>query len=128
MSVQLNHTIVWCRDQQKSAAFMADVLGLPAPTRFGPFHVVAVDNGISLDFHQQDGEIVMQHYAFLISEAEFDEVYGRLGERGLEHWADPGRTRRGEINRHDGGRGMYFKDPDGHLLEVITKPYGSEDR
>jgi catechol 2,3-dioxygenase-like lactoylglutathione lyase family enzyme len=128
VSVQLNHTIVWCRDQQKSSAFLADILGLPAPTRFGPFHVVAVDNGISLDFHQQDGEIVMQHYAFLISEAEFDQVYGRLGERGLEHWADPGRTRRGEINHHDGGRGMYFKDPDGHLLEVITKPYGSEDR
>ena len=128
MSVQLNHTIVWCHDQQKSAAFMAEILGLPAPTRFGPFHVVAVDNGISLDFHQQDGEIVMQHYAFLISEAEFDQVYGRLRERGLEHWADPGRTRRGEINRHDGGRGMYFKDPDGHLLEVITKPYGSDDR
>jgi catechol 2,3-dioxygenase-like lactoylglutathione lyase family enzyme len=128
VSVQLNHTIVWCRDQQKSAAFMAEILGLPAPTRFGPFHVVAVDNGISLDFHQQDGEIAMQHYAFLISEAEFDQVYGRLRERGLEHWADPGRTRRGEINRHDGGRGMYFKDPDGHLLEVITKPYGSEDR
>ena len=125
MSVQLNHTIVWCRDQQKSAAFMAEILGLPAPTRFGPFHVVAVDNGISLDFHQQDGEIVMQHYAFLISEAEFDEVYGRLGERGLEHWADPGRTRRGEINRHDGGRGMYFESPDGHLLEVLTRPYGS---
>ena len=128
MTVELNHTIVWCRDQQKSSTFLADILGLPAPTRFGPFHVVAVDNGISLDFHQQDGEIVMQHYAFLISEAEFDQVYGRLGERGLEHWADPGRARRGEINRHDGGRGMYFKDPDGHLLEVITKPYGSEDR
>ena len=128
MSVQLNHTIVWCRDQQKSAAFMAEILGLPAPTRFGPFHVVAVDNGISLDFHQQDGGIAMQHYAFLISEAEFDQVFGRLRQRGLEHWADPGRTRPGEINRHDGGRGMYFKDPDGHLLEVITKPYGAEDR
>ena len=128
MSVQLNHTIVWCRDQQKSSAFLADILGLPAPTRFGPFHVVAVDNGISLDFHQQDGEITMQHYAFLISEGEFDQVFGRIRDRGLEHWADPGRTRAGQINHHDGGRGMYFKDPDGHLLEVITKPYGSEDR
>lgn len=128
MSVQLNHTIVWCRDQQKSAAFLADILGLPAPTRFGPFHVVAVDNGISLDFHQQDGEIAMQHYAFLISEAEFDQVFGRIRDRGLEHWADPGQNRAGQINHHDGGRGVYFEDPDGHLLEVITKPYGSEDR
>ncbi len=125
MSVQLNHTIIWCRDQQKSASFLADILGLPAPTRFGPFHVVAVDNGISLDFHEQDGEIAMQHYAFLIGEDEFDHVFGRIRDRGLEHWADPGRTRAGEINHHDGGRGMYFKDPDGHLLEVITKPYGS---
>jgi catechol 2,3-dioxygenase-like lactoylglutathione lyase family enzyme len=125
MSVQLNHTIVWCRDQKKSATFLAEILGRPAPTRFGPFLVVQVDNGVSLDFHEVDREIAMQHYAFLISEADFDEIFARIRERGIEHWADPARTQRGEINRNDGGRGVYFSDPDGHLLEIITRPYGS---
>lgn len=125
MSVQLNHTIVWCRDQQKSAAFLADVLGLPPPGRFGPFEVVELGNGVSLDFHERDGDISMQHYAFLISEAEFDDVYGRIRMRQIEHWADPGQKRAGAINHNDGGRGVYFEDPDGHLLEIITRPYGS---
>ena len=125
MSAELNHTIVWCRNQEKSAQFLADMLGRPAPTRFGPFHVVALDNGVSLDFRSAESRVVPQHYAFLISEADFDAVLGRIHERRLEHFADPGRTRPGEINRNDGGRGVYFPDPDGHFLEVITRPYGS---
>jgi catechol 2,3-dioxygenase-like lactoylglutathione lyase family enzyme len=125
MSVRLNHTIVWCSDQQRSATFLSGMLGRPRATRFGPFLVVELDNGVSLDFHDTDGEIAPQHYAFLIDERDFDEILARIRERGLEYWADPGRTRRGEINRHDGGRGVYFQDPDGHLLEVITRPYGS---
>lgn len=125
MSVQLNHTIVWCRDQQRSAAFLADILGLPAPTRFGPFLVAGLSNGVSLDYHEVGGEIAPQHYAFLIGEGGFDEIFARIRERGLEHWADPGRTQPGKINRNDGGRGVYFMDPDGHLLEIITRPYGS---
>jgi catechol 2,3-dioxygenase-like lactoylglutathione lyase family enzyme len=125
MSVQLNHTIVWCRDKQKSATFLAEVLGLPAPTRFGPFFVVALDNAVSLDFHEIDGKIALQHYAFLISEEDFDRVFARIRERKLQHWADPGKHRAGEINHNDSGRGMYFEDLDGHLLEVITRPYGS---
>lgn len=125
MSVQLNHTIVWCRDQQKSASFLADILGRPAPVRFGPFHVVELDNGISLDFHDKSGDIAWQHYAFLIDEAEFDAVFGRIQARGLRYWADPGKTREGEINHRDDGRGVYFEDPDGHFLEVLTRPYGS---
>ncbi len=125
MSVQLNHTIVWCRDKQRSAAFVTDVLGLPPATRFGPFLVVETANGVSLDYHDTDGEIAHQHYAFLISEAEFDQIFGRIRERGLPHWADPGRTRSSQINHGDGGRGVYFEDPNGHLLEIITRPYGS---
>lgn len=125
MSVQLNHTIVWCRDQQKSASFLADILGRPAPVRFGPFHVVELDNGISLDFHDKSGDIAWQHYAFLIDEAAFDAVFGRIRARGLRYWADPGKTREGEINHRDDGRGVYFEDPDGHFLEVLTRPYGS---
>jgi catechol 2,3-dioxygenase-like lactoylglutathione lyase family enzyme len=122
MSVQLNHTIVWCRDQEKAATFLAEILGRPSPTRFGPFHVVALDNGASLDFHAVDGEVSFEHYAFLIGEEDFDDIFGRIRGRGLEFWADPARTRPGEINHHNGGRGVYFQDPDGHLLEILTRP------
>lgn len=124
MSVELNHTIVWCRDKQKSAAFLTEILGLPAPIRFGPFLVVELSNGVSLDFHETDSKIAPQHYAFLLSEDEFDQVFGRIQARRVEHWADPGQHRPGEINRNDGGRGVYFEDLDGHLLEIITRPYG----
>ena len=125
MSVRLNHTIVWCRDKRRSATFLTEVLGLPAPTRFGPFLVVELRNGVSLDFHEVDGKIASQHYAFLVGEKDFDEIFARINERGLGHWADPGKSRAGKINRNDGGRGVYFEDPDGHLLEIITRPYGS---
>jgi catechol 2,3-dioxygenase-like lactoylglutathione lyase family enzyme len=125
MSVQLNHTIVWSSDQKRSSQFLAEMLGRPAPSRFGHFDVVDLDNGVSMDFADADGPIRPQHYAFLISEPEFDAVLGRIHERGLDHWADPMRSRPGEINHHHGGRGVYFPDPDGHFLEVLTQPYGS---
>lgn len=125
MAVQLNHTIVSARDRQASATFLADILGLPAPSRFGPFLTVETSNGVSLDFLAEDGEITPQHYAFLVSEREFDEIFGRIRARDLAYWADPGQSRPGEINHRDGGRGVYFEDPDGHLLEIITRPYGS---
>jgi catechol 2,3-dioxygenase-like lactoylglutathione lyase family enzyme len=125
MSVELNHTIVAARDRHASAAFLAEVLGLAPPTPFGPFMVVETANGVSLDFADTDGDVTSQHYAFLVSEAEFDEILGRIRQRDLPYWADPGRHRQGEINRNDGGRGVYFPDPDDHLLEIITRPYGS---
>jgi catechol 2,3-dioxygenase-like lactoylglutathione lyase family enzyme len=125
VSVRLNHTIVWCRDRKRSARFLSEILGRPAPVRFGPFLVVEVDSGVSLDFHDTDEEVAAQHYAFLVDEDDFDAIFARIRERGLDYWADPGRTRRGEINRNDGGRGVYFLDPDGHVLEIITRPYGS---
>ena len=125
MSVQLNHTIVSCRDQQRSAAFLSEILGLPPPTRFGHFLVVEADNAVSLDFAESSGEIAAQHYAFLVGEDEFDAAFGRIRDRGLTYWADPGKSRPGTINHNDGGRGLYFDDPDGHRLEIITRPYGS---
>jgi catechol 2,3-dioxygenase-like lactoylglutathione lyase family enzyme len=128
MSVQLNHTIVYCRDQRRSAGFLAEIFGRPAPTRFGPFLVVEVDNGVSLDFHEVEGEVASQHYAFLVGENDFDQIFGRVRERGLAYWADPFQENAGQINRNDGGRGVYFEDPDGHLLEIITRPYGSGDQ
>ena len=123
MTVQLNHTIVWCRDKQKSAAFLVDLLGLSKASRFGPMLVVQLENGVSLDFYEQEGEISAQHYAFLVSEEEFDQVFSRIKAQGLQYWADPGRERDGEIYRLHGGRGVYFHDPDRHLLEVMTQPY-----
>ncbi len=129
MGVRLNHTIVYCRDKERSAAFLTDVVGLPAATPFGPFLVVELDNDVSMDFHDVDETVVetiqSQHYAFLISEEQFDAAFARIEERGLEYWADPALRRAGEINRSDGGRGVYFRDLDGHLLEMITRPYGS---
>lgn len=75
-------------------------------------------------FAETQGPIRPQHYAFLISEADFDTVFGRIKDRGLDYWADPRGGRPGEINHNDGGRGVYFRDPDGHYLEMITRPYG----
>jgi catechol 2,3-dioxygenase-like lactoylglutathione lyase family enzyme len=126
MAVQLNHTIIWCRDKARSARFLTEILGLPEPAAFFHFLVVPLENGIALDFAETEKpEISPQHYAFLISEAEFDGVFARVKARGLTYWADPARHRRNEINRNDGGRGFYFEDPDGHSLEVLTRPYGS---
>ena len=127
MAVQLNHTIVWCSDQKRSAAFLTEILGRPAATVFGPFLVVEMDNGVSLDFHEMDDEVVQQHYAFLVGEDDFDEIFGRIVASGIDYWSDPMRSSPGKINHHDGGRGVYFPDPDNHMLEIITRPYGSGD-
>jgi catechol 2,3-dioxygenase-like lactoylglutathione lyase family enzyme len=124
MTVRLNHTIVQCRDKQRSATFLTEILGLPESKQYGPFLVVELDNGASLDFDETDDDVHIQHYAFLIGEDDFDEIFGRIRERRLEYWADPFKSRPGEINHNDGGRGVYFDDPDGHLLEIITRPYG----
>jgi catechol 2,3-dioxygenase-like lactoylglutathione lyase family enzyme len=127
MAPALNHTIVLCRDKKVSAGYLSEILGLPEPQPFGPFLVVDMDNGVSLDFHDHwnpEAEIESQHYAFIVSEEEFDEAFGRIQARGQDYWADPALSRKGEINRNDGGRGCYFRDPDGHLLEIITRPYG----
>ncbi|MEU8322253.1 VOC family protein [Nonomuraea sp. NPDC048881] len=124
MPVQLNHTIVAATDRDATAAFLVDVLGLePAPV-YGPFRVVTLANDVSLDVMQADGEVTPQHYAFLVGEEEFDQIWGRIRSRGLTFWADPGHTRPGVINTHDGGRGLYWSGPDGHNLEIITVPYG----
>ncbi|MGK3993640.1 VOC family protein [Sorangium sp. So ce1024] len=125
MSVQLNHTIVPARDKKTSATFLSEILGLAAPVPFGHFLAVQLDNGVTLDFIDSPNEFQPMHYAFLVSEAEFDEIFGRIRERKLQYWADPRAQRPGEINHNDGGRGVYFPDPDGHFLEIITRPYGS---
>ncbi|HEU5482008.1 MAG TPA: VOC family protein [Sphingomicrobium sp.] len=123
---ELNHTIVWCTDKKRSSDFLADLLGLPPPRPFLHFIVVDLANGVSLDYFQKEGGVAAQHYAFLVSDEEFDAAFGRIQAAGLDYWADPARTQPGQINGHWGGRGVYFADPDNHLMELITKPYGEE--
>lgn len=125
---ELNHTIVWCSDKQRSADFLTTILGLPPARTFFHFLVVDLKNGVSLDYYQKDEPVSPQHYAFLVSDDEFDAGFNQINQQGLTYWADPARTRPGEINHHYGGRGVYFADPDQHLLELITRPYGPEDQ
>ncbi|MEU6303704.1 VOC family protein [Streptomyces chartreusis] len=125
MTVQLNHTIVAARDKKESATFLAGILGLEVSPQYGPFVPVEIPNGVTLDYLDSPGPITPQHYAFLVSEDEFDTIFGRIREAGLAYWADPYHRRPGEINRNDGGRGTYFEDPNGHNLEILTRPYGS---
>ncbi len=124
MPVRLNHTIISAHEKRESATFLAEMLGVAPPTPYGPFLVVQTDNDVSLDFVDDPGSVHPQHYAFLVGEAEFDSILGRIRERGLTHWADPGRRRPGETNMNDGGRGVYWEDPSGYFLEIITRPYG----
>jgi catechol 2,3-dioxygenase-like lactoylglutathione lyase family enzyme len=126
MAIKLNHTIVHSKDKRMSAEFFATVFNRPAPVTFGPFLDVEVDNDVTLAFlDAADMDVQMQHYAFLVSEQEFDQIFSRVKKQGLTYWADPYMTEKGKINTHDGGRGVYFQDPSGHLLEIITRPYGS---
>ncbi len=127
MPIAFNHTIVAARDKRESAEFLAELFGLPSPVPFGHFLTVTLEHGASLDYADvaEGEEIRPQHYAFLVSEDDFDEIYGKIQSRGLQHWADPGARRPGEINTKDGGRGVYFRDPAGHFLEILTRPYGS---
>jgi catechol 2,3-dioxygenase-like lactoylglutathione lyase family enzyme len=125
MSVELNHTIVAAHDKEASARFLADLLGLEVSPQFGPFIPVQIANGVTLDYREEAGSITPQHYAFLVSEDDFEAIFARVRAAGLTYWADPYHRRRDEINHRDGGRGAYFDDPNGHNLEILTRPYGS---
>jgi catechol 2,3-dioxygenase-like lactoylglutathione lyase family enzyme len=128
MPVQLNHTIVEAEDRDLTADFLADILGLAPAGTFGPFRVVELGNDISLDVLQTTGPVHPQHYAFLVNEEEFDQIWDRIQQQRLTFWADPGHQRPGQINTNDGGRGLYWDDPNGHNLEIITQPYGYANR
>lgn len=127
MSISFNHTIVAARDKRESAQFLAELFGLPEPAPVGRFMAVTLEHGATLDYADvPDGEEIRpQHYAFLVSEDDFDAIYGKISARGINHWADPRGEHPGEINHRDGGRGVYFPDPSGHHMEILTRPYGS---
>ncbi len=124
MAVTLNHTIVHAHDAAETARFMTEILGLKPAKRLGHFTVVQV-GPTSLDLIETDGEISSRHFAFQVSEPEFDAIFGRIQAQGMTYWADPFQREPGRINHWDDGRGVYFKDPNGHLLEILTRPYGS---
>ena len=127
MSIEFNHTLVHAKHTWAAAREVSSLLGLAEPSSYGPFAVLQFDNGTTLDFIEDTGDIKAQHYAFLVSEQEFDTIWGRIRARGLPFWADPFHRREGEINHNDGGRGLYWEDPDGHNLEILTVPYGGWD-
>lgn len=124
MQFHLDHLIVPAHDKDKSSRFLTELFGLDEPVPAGPFLAVKCDNGVTLDYAELGVNFPGQHYAFLVSEKHFDEIYGRIREWNLTYWADPQHRRVNEINTNDGGRGLYFDDPSGHQLEILTRPYG----
>lgn len=124
-AIELNHTIVRVRDKQVSAPFLAGILGVDVAPPWGPFLPLALGNGVVLEYLDVgDGPVQSQHYAFLVSDDVFDAAYTRIREAGLSHWADPFHQQPGRINQNYGGRGVYFDDPDGHSMELLTVTYG----
>ena len=124
MSIKFNHAIVAARDRRESALFFSNLFGLPEPTFWGPFASVTLEEGVHLQFAEpRIDDIQMQHYAFLVDEERFNEIYGRILGSSIDHWADPQLTLPNRFNTNHGGRGVYFKDPAGHGLEIITRPY-----
>jgi catechol 2,3-dioxygenase-like lactoylglutathione lyase family enzyme len=120
MAIELNHTIVPARDPQVSALFLADILGLPVDPPVAHFTPVTLDNGVTLDYDHSD-EVSRHHYAFQLSEAEFEAAFGRIRDRGITYYADPGCRDAGQVYASKNGRrGTYFRDPDGHLMEILT--------
>lgn len=121
MPVRLDHTIVHARDRSASAAFLAAVLGLSPPEPVGRFATVTLDNAVTLDYVDAAEPFDRAHYAFAVSDDEFDAIFARVRERGLSWWADPRHERPNETYVHGDSRGFYFDDPDGHRLEVLTR-------
>ena len=121
MAIQLNHTIVFSHDKKVSADFLCEILGRPVAVPFGPFLAVRLDNSVTLDFMDAGGDVALQHYAFLLSDAEFDQSFARIRARHLMYWADPYRRRPEQVSTDDGGRRIYFEDPSKHFLEIFTR-------
>jgi catechol 2,3-dioxygenase-like lactoylglutathione lyase family enzyme len=124
MTIELNHIIVPARDKRASATFLADILGVPVGEPWGPFIPLRVGNGVTLDYADAT-DFHSHHCAFLVSDDEFDAAFGRIRASGITYWADPAHRTEGQINHLYGGRGVYFDDPDGHNMELITQPYGA---
>lgn len=123
MPAMFNHTIIASKDRDASASFYLELIEASAAPSWGPFTNILLEGGVMLQFAEPPVEIQMQHYAFLVDDELFDRAYSRLVAWEITHWADPQMTRPGETNSDHGGRGVYFKDPAGNALELITRPY-----
>ena len=122
MPIELNHTIVAARDPQSSAQFLAGILGLEIDPPLAHFTPITLANRVTLDYDQSRDSIQSCHYAFLASDEEFDAAFARIQDAGLAFFADPGCRKAGQIYRRDGDRrGVYFRDPDDHLMEILTR-------
>jgi len=119
MTIQLNHTIVPAHDPKASAQFLADILGLPIDPPMAHFTPITLANQVTLDYDRAD-DFDSHHYAFGVSEEEFDAAFGRIQDGGIAFFADPACQRAGQIYGSHGRRGVYFRDPDGHLMEILT--------
>ena len=133
MTIHLDHTIVPVRDRMESARFLAEILGLAVKPGAGHFAQVQINDRLTFDFADDAGvggdpaTRAGLHYAFHVSDAEFDAVFERVNARGIPYGSGPFSHDDGEINTRRGGRGFYFREPSGHLLEVMTVPEtGSE--
>jgi catechol 2,3-dioxygenase-like lactoylglutathione lyase family enzyme len=123
MPATFNHTIIAAKDREESARFFRELLEVPPAQSWGVFTNIQLSDGVLIQFAEPPVDIQMQHYAFLLDDDLFDRAYRRLQERDIQHWADPQMRRPGETNTEHGGRGVYFKDPSGHAIELITRPY-----
>jgi catechol 2,3-dioxygenase-like lactoylglutathione lyase family enzyme len=120
MSIELNHIIIPAHDKHASATFLADILGVPVGEPAGPFVPITVSNGVTLDY-MNSKDFHSHHCAFLVSDEEFDAAFARVQDAGVTYYADPGHAEPGEINHRWGGRGVYFNDPNGHNMEILTR-------
>ena len=127
LPIQFNHLLIFAHDKHESAHFLTSLFGLPDPTPAGYFLAVDVDNAVTLHYGEPGVDFISQHYAFLVSDEDFDAILNRIRERNITFWADPRRQLVGEININHGGRGLYFMDPSGHGLGIITRPYESDE-
>src|SRR5689334_14208744 len=123
MAASFNHTILAAKDRSESARFYREVLEVQAAPSWGLFTNIQLSDGVLLQFAEPPVDIQMQHYAFLVDDDLFDRAHARLKNLGVTLWADPQMRRPGEINHEHGGRGVYVKDPAGHGIELITRPY-----
>lgn len=121
MTAALDHTIVPARDREAAARFLAGILGLTVGAETPPFVPIELANGVTLDYMHQPGDIPAGHYAFAVDDATFDTAHARIRDAGVTYHADPMNTRPGEIYRDRGVRGLYFRDPSGHNMEILTK-------
>ncbi|MDI9925222.1 VOC family protein [Rhodococcus sp. IEGM 1341] len=124
MSISFGHTIIVAKNSAASAEFFCTLFALPEAPSWGPFVNVQLTDGILIQFAEPPfDDIQFQHYAFRVSDDLFDAAYTRLVDQGVEHWADPRMTEPGTVNTDHGGRGVYFRDPTGHLFEMLTHSY-----